>query len=264
MVVKAPACWISAQIGCFLLSNFKCIPNLSLSNQYNKVVNFVSVSAGQDTITTSIKKVCNEDLININPAALNDITSLSKEYCSLPYPSDLQRNLIEDHVRKKLYPSHRASHSKIYNAKLALNSGQEHVTSKGKLRQARSVKPSCHEKCARCISPKLSPQERHSIHREFWDLRDHQKQWEFIKNYVIVSAPRKKFAEGGRGEKHVSRIYTFRIKGNQRKVCKTMFKNTLCICYSWIDSALANGCDSSDFHDKRGKHTNRTKRGLNK
>lgn len=211
-------------------------------------------------MTTSNKKVCNEDLININPAALNDNTSLSKEYCSLPNLSELQGNLIQDYVQKKLYPSH----SKIYDAKLALNSGQEHVTSKGKLRQARSVKPSCHEKCTRCISPKLSPQERHSIHREFWDLRDHKKQWEFIKNSVIVSAPRKKFAEGGRGEKHASRIYTFKIKVNQRKVCKTMFKNTLCICDSWIDSALANGCDSSDFQDKRGKHTNRTKRGLKK
>lgn len=209
-----------------------------------------------------MRKFCNEDVINFNPVLKNITKPSTEKNCILPNLSDLQDNVIQLHLQKKLYPSH----SKIYEAKLALNSGKEHVTSKGTLRQARSVRPSCQERCTRCHIPKLTPQERQNINREFWNLKDHQKQWEFIKNSLIVSVPKKKFAvKGARGEKHVSRVYTFQIERQSRKVCKTMFKNTLCICDSWIDSAIAHCSDSSGVHeDKRGKHTNRTKRRLNK
>lgn len=175
---------------------------------------------------------------------------------------DSQDSAIQEDVEKNLYPSH----LKIYKSKLALNSGMEHVTSKGKVRPARSIKPPCHEKCARCLSPKLTIQERLKMNREFWNLKDHRKQWEFIYNSLIISAPRRKFAvEGAKGEKHVSRVYTFLIEGKSRKVCKTMFKNTLCVCDSWIDSAIAHCCGSSEvLEDKRGKHNNRSIRGLGK
>lgn len=159
-------------------------------------------------------------------------------------------------ISKELYPSHQ----KIYRAKLALNSGREHVTSKGKVRQARCIRAPCQERCKRCQSPKLSDQERLRINKNFWDLQDHLKQWKFIKDSLEISVPKKKVSvPGSKGEKLSSRVYSFLLDGKPRTVCKTMFKNTLCICDSWIDSAILH-CSSGLLEDRRGKHSNRTKR----
>jgi hypothetical protein len=176
--------------------------------------------------------------------------------------SDFEANPTNGKIGKTLYQSH----LRIQKAKIALNCGQQHMTSKGTLRLARCLKRSCQDKCKKCQSPRLTLEERTNINRMFWNLGEHQKQWEFIKSSVVISKPKKKFAcTGAKGEKSQSRTYTFSVEGKARKVCKTMFKSTLSICDSWVDSALTHFSDFSGVVvDRRGKHNNRPKRGLKK
>ncbi|XP_034246176.1 uncharacterized protein LOC117648082 [Thrips palmi] len=151
---------------------------------------------------------------------------------------------------KLLYPSQ----SKILAAKFALNAGIEHITIKGTLKKARSLKPSCKDSCKRCTIPKLSHSERLEIYNEFWALKDHVKQWIFIKNVVSCNAPKNKTsAPGAKGEKLSSRTYHFFVCGARKRVCKTMFKSTLSICDSWVDSALSHFSSAGMACDKRGK-----------
>lgn len=157
----------------------------------------------------------------------------------------------------KMFPSH----LKIHEAKLALNSGREHITSKGHMRHARQVKLPCKDNCLRCQKPKFSLDDRIKINQEFWSLEDHLQQWMYIKQSVEVSAPKRKMScEGAKGGKLSSRVYYFPLSGVRKKVCKTMFKNTLSICDSWIDSAISHCSVSAVDPDGRGRHTNRPKR----
>lgn len=147
-----------------------------------------------------------------------------------------------------LYPSR----LKIHAAKIALNSGKQHLSITGRVRTARHLKNPCHSSCRRCQPPRLTPSERQVVLDYFWSMKSHEKQWGFISNAVRACRPKKKFAvQGTKGEKSCSRVYSLSINGDSRRVCKTMFKNTLCICDSWIDSALSHV--PKGLPDLRGK-----------
>ncbi|KAK3915067.1 Isoleucine--tRNA ligase [Frankliniella fusca] len=98
-----------------------------------------------------------------------------------------------------------------------------------------------HPNCNRCEEPRLTTEERQEIFETFWNWSDHNRQWLFIYGSVKTSSPRQKTAVQG---------------GTQRRVCKTMFKNTLCICDSWIDSALSHFSKDGYRPDMRGKVRN--------
>jgi hypothetical protein len=148
------------------------------------------------------------------------------------------------------------SQIKIMAAKLALNAGREHFTIKGNIKKARDPKPPCLDSCKRCTRPKLTHSERLEINNTFWALKDHVKQWIFIHSLVSCVAPKIKTSSVGvKGEKLSSRTYYFSVCGTRKRVCKTMFKNTLSICDSWVDSALSHSSNGEMACDKRGKKT---------
>jgi len=172
----------------------------------------------------------------------------------------IEKNGAQIHVyqeevhRLKLYPSQK----KIMAAKLALNAGKEHVTTKGKLKKARFLKPPCMDSCKRCAKPKLSQSERLEVNNKFWALQDHVKQWKFINESVTCTVPKTKSCiAGAKGERACSRVYSLTGSCIRRTVCKTMFKNTLHICDSWINSALSHFSVSESPYDKRGRQNSR-------
>lgn len=166
---------------------------------------------------------------------------------ALPCSSSPSSALLNQHDSKLLYPSR----LKIHAAKIALNSGKEHLSMSGRIRRARCLKNPCHSNCRRCQHPRLTAGERQIILDHFWSLKSHEKQWRFISNAVSVSTPKRKFAvQGSKGAKNCSREYFFSINGRKRKVCKTMFIHTLSICDSWIESALSHV--SKGLPDLRG------------
>ncbi len=165
--------------------------------------------------------------------------------------SSLVLGLNQKEIVCLLYPSH----SKVLTSKVFLNRGLAHVNSEGKLRGGRQLKSPCHDNCKRCQIPKLTCDERSAIFKRFWSLGNHDKQWEFIFNSVEVSIPLRKTATPGvKRKKFSSRSYYLSVDGIPRRLCKTMFKNTLCICDSWIDSALSHyRTGATPIPDMRGK-----------
>lgn len=150
---------------------------------------------------------------------------------------------------KKFYPSQ----VKVDEAKIALNSGLEHTAISGKIRPARSLKPTCKTTCKRC-KPRLSDDIRLDLLQAFWALGNHESQWKYLLACVKCSVPKKKCtASGSKGEKHFTREYCFEVNGCSIRVCKTMFKSTLAICDSWINSALSHSSSSAFLQDQRGK-----------
>lgn len=195
---------------------------------------------------------------DLNSADVATSSASAENNSDLSNALSLTSSVIRGDI-KYIYPSH----MKILEAKLALNSGKEHVTLKGKVRQARQVRLPCREMCKRCQNPRISHEERLQVNEEFWKLENHLEQWRFITKSIEISAPKKKFvASGVKREKLSIRSYFFIINGQERKVCKTMFKNTLCICDSWVDNAISHCSGPSVREDLRGRHTNRPKRGL--
>lgn len=163
---------------------------------------------------------------------------------------NVKRSEKNEDCRLQLYPSQ----IKIASAKLALNSGKEHFTTKGKLKKARSLKPPCKSSCKRCEVPKITESDRREISSEFWGLGDHVKQWKYINDSISSTAPRTKTSiSGAKGEKLSSRTYYLTVNGKKMKVCKTMFRSTLSICDSWVTSALSHFVNGNVSRDKRGR-----------
>lgn len=233
----------------------KCFSNLITF--YSGVLILVPEIQNNNNLDTEeySSTVCTNDDIIFS----HDVTDSSSIPSSRQDHSNTLGHMSSIHTEgnRKVYPSH----LRIHEAKLALNSGRAHVTPKGKVRQARHVKPPCKDDCKRCHNPRLSRKEQLNINAAFWSLEDHFEQWKFLKNSLEGSAPKTKFAsEGSKGEKLSSRVYYFIINGERKKVCKTMFKSTLSICDSWIDSAISHCSESAVKQDQRGRHNNRPKR----
>ncbi|KAK3920548.1 putative ATP-dependent RNA helicase Dbp73D [Frankliniella fusca] len=170
-------------------------------------------------------------------SGLSTATSLwSKDSGGDHKSSDVLPGLNCRDLTGNLYPSH----LKILTSKLSVNYGLQHVNFLGKWRAGRQLRSACHDGCKRCDSPKLSGQERSIVFNQFWSLGSHQEQWKFIFHAVKVSMPLRKIAPNIKRKKFCSRSYYFYIRDESRRVCKTMFKNTLCICDSWIESALSH------------------------
>ncbi|KAK3918565.1 Putative 4-diphosphocytidyl-2-C-methyl-D-erythritol kinase [Frankliniella fusca] len=184
-------------------------------------------------------------------------TTVKKAFCrnqeqgdpSRAYPSSCFSASLGP-VSELLYPSH----FKILAAKIALNSGKPHLSSRGKVRLARQVRKPCPVNCKRCNNPRLTDLERATIFKRFWSLCNHELQWKFISDSVQVTPPKRRCArQGAKREKKAIRHYYFTVNDTTKKICKTMFKNTLCICDSWIDNALSHFQDGDYVPDQRGK-----------
>ncbi|KAK3932989.1 Penicillin-binding protein PbpB [Frankliniella fusca] len=132
--------------------------------------------------------------------------------------------------------------------KTAKNCGQEYVSARGKTVSAKQMKPGCSCKFD-CLHRITEEQREHSF-RTFWNLGDHDRQWEFIRAHS-KSKPTKSI----KGKRNFHR--TFYLHGV--KVCKKMFTSTLSICHSWIDSAYSHVNSTkgnTSTPDKRGRHQN--------
>jgi len=71
-------------------------------------------------------------------------------------------------------------------AKEALNSGIAHVTSRGKERAARSMKPGCNASCKRGCRGKITEDLRQVQFQKYWDTKNKQAQWLMLAKLVSV------------------------------------------------------------------------------
>lgn len=144
-------------------------------------------------------------------------------------------------------------------SKAFLNRGLEHLNRKGKPIKARSIAEPCKEKCRLKCKSRISEEHRLVVFKEFWDLLDHTRQWEFIARHV-KQADKKQHtvASGQDSRRNYSRQYYFHVGSEQIQICKVMFVNTLGISQTWVNTALRRLTEGGTIQaDMRGTHTTR-------
>lgn len=92
-----------------------------------------------------------------------------------------------------------------------------------------SCGPGCRFKC----ETKISYEQRKKIFTQFWGIRDHSRQWEFIFRHGVQKNTCSN-ADGRLSKRKYSRKYFFKVNGNDIPVCQRMFLNTLSISDKWI------------------------------
>lgn len=147
--------------------------------------------------------------------------------------------------------------------KLLLNRGEKHLSRNGKEQKEKDMRPSCYNCIFKCCT-KVSEEKRKRIFDLFWGLGNHVKQWEFIGKYTKRHT-KKRITTDNESKRNMSVHYFLPMQSSENdstvKVCKVMFKNTLCISNQFIQSAMdkydnTTGCCAED---RRGLHGNQTR-----
>jgi len=138
--------------------------------------------------------------------------------------------------------------------KKAVNSGQAYTSTRGKLVDARKMRPAC--TCKYDCVHKVNQAQREKIFNFFWGLGAKTKQWEFIRKHTMETASKRHRGTPDTVRRKVSRSYFFVVDMKEVRVCKDMFLATLSIGDSWVKSAYShvNLEEGEVVPDKRGKH----------
>ncbi|KAK3907358.1 Isoleucine--tRNA ligase [Frankliniella fusca] len=102
-------------------------------------------------------------------------------------------------------------------------------------------------------------EERQDIFDTFWALEDIEKKCDFISRSIDEHIPSSCCTSPDCAKKSI-RIHHFVIDGEEIRVCKAMFINTLSIPDVWIETTLKKITPTGLMGDNRGKHDNRLKR----
>lgn len=147
---------------------------------------------------------------------------------------------------------------KIRMRKVNRNMGKEYKTVKGKIVEARKLKPlreNCRTQCKNILSENV----RMAIFREYWALGNHDRRVSFIAGLVGVQETkinRKK--QEGKPTKNRTNTYSYKfcVQGEEKKVCKTCFCNTLGETEKFVTCAMQNKLmttSGATHEDLRGK-----------
>ncbi|KAJ8718901.1 hypothetical protein PYW07_016457 [Mythimna separata] len=143
--------------------------------------------------------------------------------------------------------------------KFNVNRGLEYMSRSGKLRQQRKIKTAC--KCPKKCFEKIKESARCTIFKNYWEIGDHTRQWDFITKYV--SRLDKKCVVKQNSQRNCTLQYSLpvtRDSGSIEKVyvCKVMFLNTLSISSIVVKTALDKFEKGFGVigKDCRGKHSN--------
>ncbi|RZF43012.1 hypothetical protein LSTR_LSTR016942, partial [Laodelphax striatellus] len=115
-------------------------------------------------------------------------------------------------------------------AKTCRNSGKAYTSSSKSKREikAKSIGPTCSEKCKLKCSEKLNEDDRKAIFKSYWDLGDIQQQRLFISYNMEKIHSRYRYVREGSKRSNNNAFY-FTVKDKRIRVCKTYFVNTLAI-----------------------------------
>ena len=237
---------------------------------------FTGIStANENTTDEAFKVQCNSDAsLDVDDPfdASSDLDpnySLSAEENKTPFeveepkvPTAMPKNKRKA-IRKEKVVKKRLRNVKEWidvKSKASLDRGLEHSNRKGKLIKARYIAEPCTAKCRLKCKSKISEEQRLVVFKEFWELQDHSRQWEFIARHV-KQADKKQHtvASGHNSRRNYSRQYYCHVGSKQNiQICKVMFVNTLGISQTWVNTALVRIREGGTFPtDMRGRHTTR-------
>ncbi|KAE8738189.1 hypothetical protein FOCC_FOCC016335 [Frankliniella occidentalis] len=152
--------------------------------------------------------------------------------------------------------SRNPSATKAEVAKLAYNSGQAHVTTKGKQRAQREIRKSCTATCRRNCKEKITNERRQKLFGIFYGSKSKEAQWMII-GKLVKRLPKKRCTVAGTPtRKSTYHYFLTDEKSNYIPVCQPFFLGTFDISKTVVETAM-----SKNSPDKRGKQvTNRPKR----
>lgn len=141
-------------------------------------------------------------------------------------------------------------------SKTGLDRGLEHTNRQGKLVKARKIGEPCQQTCRLECNTKMNQEMRQKIFKDFWNLQDHTRQWDFIVQHVTqIEKKQSTISAGVHSRRNFSRQYHFQLGGEQNQICKNMFLKTLGISQTWVNTALTKRKETGVLQsDQRGKH----------
>jgi hypothetical protein len=149
--------------------------------------------------------------------------------------------------------------------KYLLNSGQEYVSTKGKIKTEKKLglvcSNTCYLKCYKIFDTNI----RQKIFRNFWNLGDHAKQWEYINKFSEKVNKRRITVDYPSRRKYTKKYYLPLLSNGSDQfssdesvqVCQKTFLNTLSITQRMVNTAHNKlNQDGITLPDGRGKHLN--------
>lgn len=130
--------------------------------------------------------------------------------------------------------------------------GKEYVSSAGKIVPAAEMKGPCSDKC-RLKCSAIMEEDRSRVFNAYYQLADYSRQRDFI-HANTVKLIKRSATTLDQSRRQNSIKYFLPINGEKRKVCKTMFLNTLGIKKGVVDIAMQNRSkENVGSSDGRGK-----------
>lgn len=239
----------------FIIDSYECTPVPSDSDQ-----DFYCV-------TNQPKQSCNNDAVQelCDIPSVNSLISVSVSEPETPntHVVNRKRTFKQDPGKKR---KRHVNQWTDIRRKFLKNSGQKHISKKGKEMPAKTMKSSCPLTCKLKCSIHFKEEIRQLIFDKFWKLSDHSKQWEYINKFTKKVEKRRQTKEGLSRRQFTTHYYlpipnedsnNFKPK----KVCLKMFCATLAITDQFIRTAQekldVSGITGSD---NRGKHLNHRKK----
>lgn len=159
----------------------------------------------------------------------------------------------------------RAEKWKKSSRKKLLNSGQEYITSRGKLKTGKKLLPVCRTTCRLKCYNKLDTETRQKIFNQFWKLGDRAKQWEYINKFTKQNTKRSITDQDFSRRRYRVKYYLPLPEDSDElfstsetvQVCLKTFLNTLGTSEQIVRTAHNKSKqEGKTFRDGRGKHQN--------
>ncbi|XP_052131286.1 uncharacterized protein LOC113216806 isoform X3 [Frankliniella occidentalis] len=143
----------------------------------------------------------------------------------------------EDHYPKPAR-SQNPDNWKQNQVKKLKESGQAHVSLKGKVREKKTMKEGCSIDCKRHCQSNFTHDDRLAIFKKFYAIENHTTKWYFISNHVkSEDVKRRTVVVVGRARKNVSNTYYLPLNGVDKQVCRKFFLHTLAITEKCVRTA---------------------------
>lgn len=197
--------------------------------------------------------IFSDSSVGTSPLASSEISD-----SSTPHISKKKRMYVKKAITKKR--STNKCNWLDVRRKLLVNLGEAHISRCGKQQKEKQIRSPCKSNCRLKCSQKFDIETRQNIFKTFWNLGDHSLQWSFISSHMKQIRKKQWTQDSKRLNVYKFFMPLFSNNGNKKQimVCKTMFKNTLSISNTFIQSAIDKYDKNTGFcsKDMRGFHQN--------
>lgn len=122
--------------------------------------------------------------------------------------------------------------------------------------RAKSLQPPCGEKCRIKCTEKVSEEDRTLIFKKCWDVKDINRQKDFISKCMQQVNPNYRYVKPD-SKRNMNHAFYFVVNDVKVRVCKYFFTHTLDIPNRYIRtvvSKLENGFVNEDLRGRHGNH----------